>query len=234
VGYGPDTITNAEFVALTAELAQYRRAAGAFHDARKSSSWLSSAHRAWSWLDRSGLIDAASGAVVADSLDPRSCHPRGGSITYTQGEVAEALLQLGQALRDPTYSTRAAPFLRYTLDRANGFLLHGVLQDHCEAQSPNCSSFPNRLDVAAFKGLFVLAVDDWSRSTRSKEFSAFLRGQATAISTQAILGATPRAPGCRSPHTCQFGFSWARALSPMLVTVGTQESALQALTAVLR
>jgi hypothetical protein len=87
--------------------------------------------------------------------------------------------------------------------------------------------------VTAFKGLLVQAIDDFSRVTGSGEFSGFLRAQATAITSHDILGASRRAPGCRSPHTCQFGFSWARALNPMLVTVGTQESALDALTAVL-
>ena len=155
-------------------------------------------------------------------------------MTYTQGEVSEALLQLGQALHDSSYYARAAPFLRYALDPASGFIYRGVLQDHCEPQSPNCIALPTRLDVTAFKGLLVQAIDDWSRTTRSNQFSSFLRAQAAAIVGRDILGASARAPGCRSPHTCQFGFSWARALSPMLVTIGTQESALDGLTAVLR
>jgi hypothetical protein len=233
VGYGPDTISNAQLVVLAAELAQYRQAAGAFHDSGRAAKWLAEARRSWSWLKGSGLVDLRSGEVVADSMSPKSCQLRGGPVTYTQGEVALALVQLGQALRQPAYLDQAAVFLRYALDPASGFVFKAVLQDHCEPLSPNCSALPTRLDVTAFKGLFVQAVDDWSRVTRSREFSRFLRTQAAAITSRDILGATPRAPGCRSPRTCQFGFSWARVLSPMLVTVGTQESALDALTAVL-
>jgi hypothetical protein len=233
VGYGPDTISNAQLVALTSELAQYRQAAGPFHDAAKASKWLGEANRTWGWLRSSGLVDLGSGEVGADSMSPQSCQLRGGPVTYTQGEVAQALVQLGLAAHDPTYYDRAAAFLRYALQPASGFVFRGVLQDHCEPQSPNCSALPTRLDVTAFKGLLVQAIDDWSRVTKRADFSRFLRAQASAVVGRDILGATSRAPGCRSPRTCQFGFSWARPLSPMLVTVGTHESALAALTAVL-
>lgn len=232
-GYGPDTITNAEFVALTAELSRYRQAAGAFHDPARASTWLADARDAWSWLQRSGLVEVGTGQVIADSMTPGSCQLRGGSVSYTQGEVAEALLQLGQLLRDSSYYTQAAAFLRETTDPASGYVFNGVLQDHCEPKSPNCSSLPTRLDVTAFKGILVQAFDDWSRVSKSSEFVTFLRTQAAAIVDHDIWGATPQAPGCSSPHTCQFGFSWARVLPTMLVTVGTQESALDALTAVL-
>ncbi|HEV3128041.1 MAG TPA: glycoside hydrolase family 76 protein [Solirubrobacteraceae bacterium] len=233
VGYGPDTISNAELLVLTAELAQYRQAAGPFQDGGRASRWLAEANRTWGWLRTSGLVDLRSGEVVADSMSPQSCQRRGGAVTYTQGEVAQALVQLGLAAHDPSYYDRAAAFLRYAVQPASGFVSRGVLQDHCEAQSPNCSALSTRLDVTAFKGLLVQAFDDWSRVTKRSDFSRFLRAQATAITGHDIWGATPRAPGCGSPHACQFGFSWARVLSPMLVTVGTQESALDALTAVL-
>ena len=233
VGYGPDTISNAELVVLSAELARYRQATGPFHDAGKASRWLAEANRTWGWLRKSGLVDLRSGEVAADSMSPGSCQLRGGPVTYTQGEVAQALVQLGLAAHDSSYYNRAAAFLRYALQPASGFVFRGVLQDHCEPLSPNCSALATRLDVTAFKGLLVQAIDDWSRVTGNGEFSGFLRAQATAITSHDILGATPRAPGCRSPQTCQFGFSWARVLNPMLVTVGTQESALDALTAVL-
>jgi hypothetical protein len=232
VGYGPDTISNAELVVLTSELAQYRQA-GPFGDPRRASMWLREANRTWGWLRASGLVDLHSGEVVADSMDPKSCQRRGGPVTYTQGEVAQGLVQLGLAAHDPSYDDRAAEFLRYALQPTSGFVFRGVLQDHCEPLSPNCSALPTRLDVTAFKGLLVQAIDDWSRVTKRSDFSRFLRAQASAITSRDIFGATPRARGCRTPHTCQFGFSWARSLSPMLVTVGTQESALDALTAVL-
>ncbi len=233
IGYGPDTITDAEFVVLTGGLSRYRQATGPLHDFERASTWLADARSAWTWLQGSGLIDLGAGQVVADSMSPTSCQLRGGSVTYTQGEVAEALLQLGQAFHDSSYYGRAAGFLRYTTDPASGYVLGGVLQDHCEAQSPNCSALPTRLDVTAFKGILAQAFDDWSRVTKRGDFAPFLRAQSAAILKRDIWHATAQAPGCRSPHTCQFGFSWARALPSMLVTVGTQASALDALTAVL-
>jgi len=232
-GYGPDTITDAEFVALTAELAQFRQATGPFHNPKLASQWLADARSAWSWLKGSGLIDLSTGEVSRDSMSPGGCQLRGGPVTYTQGEVAEALVQLGLALHNPSYDSPAEAFLRYAADPAHGFIYRGILQDHCEPESPNCSALTTRLDVTAFKGILMQAFDDWTRVTRSQEFVAFLRTQATAIAAHDILGATPRSPGCHSPRTCQFGFSWARPLSPMLVTVGTQESALDAFVAVL-
>jgi hypothetical protein len=232
-GYGPDTITDAEFVALAAELARFRQASGPFRNPKLASQWLADARRTWAWLKGSGLIDVSTGEVAKDSLTPGSCQLRGGPVTYTQGEVAEALVQLGLALHDSSYYVPAGAFLRYAADPANGFILRGILQDHCEPESPNCSALAIRLDVTAFKGILVQAFDDWTRVTRSREWVGFLRAQATAIAAHDILGATARSPGCRSARTCQFGFSWARPLSPMLVTVGTQESALDAFTAVL-
>jgi hypothetical protein len=233
MGYGPDTITNAEFVVLTAELSRYRGASGPFHDPHRAARWLDDARSAWAWLQSSGLIDVGTGEVSRDTISPSCGELVGGPVTYTQGEVAQALLTLGQDLHDPSYYSQAARFLRYTLSPASGFIFRGVLQDHCEPRSPNCSALSTRLDVTAFKGLFMQAVDDWSRTTASTEFIPFLRIQAQAIVSHDINGATLSAAGCRSAHTCQFGFSWARALSPMLITVGTQESALDALTAVL-
>jgi hypothetical protein len=228
----PDTITDAEFVALTAGLARYRNASGVFHDPKLGSRWLSEASAILGWLERSGLVDLAAG-TVANNLGNSACLLHGGPITYTEGEVADALVQVGEALRDPSYYQQAAAFLRYAISPASGLTFNGVLQDQCEAQSPNCAGNANRLDVTAFKGIFMQAVSDWSAATGSTEFGSFVGAQAAAIVSNDIWGASPQAPGCSSPHSCQFGLSWARPLPSMLVTVGTQESALAALTTAL-
>ena len=99
------------------------------------------------------------------------------------------------------------------------------------------NSLGNRYDITAFKGIFVQAVADWTAATGSHEFEPFLRAQARAVVRNATRGPTHHGV-CPSAHSCQFGFSWARPFrttpaSEQLATVGTQESALAALIAVL-
>jgi hypothetical protein len=234
IGWAPGTITNAEFVALAAGLASYRQKRGIFYEPQRAAAWLSAARGALKWLERSRLIDLNRGEVVKDRMRTVACHSMvGGPVSYTQAEVAEGMVQLGKALRDSSYYEQAARFLRYVVNPAHGFVSAGVLQDHCEPVSPNCAGNPQRLDVTAFKGIVTQALADWSAATGSQEFEGFLHAQATAVLTNDVWGATAQSPGCRSPHTCQFGLSWARPVSPMLVTDGTQGSALSALTAAL-
>lgn len=229
----PDTITNAEFAALTAGLFRYREAPGVFHDPARARRWLADAQGALAWLQHSGLIDVA-GGKVRDHLSSTACQNRiGDPITYTEGEVADALVQIGEALHDPSYYAQAANFLRYTVSSASGFITGGVLEDHCQAKTPNCAGSPNQLTVTPFKGIFMQAVADWSAATKSSEFSSFVDDQANAITSDDIWGASPSSPGCGTPHGCQFGFDWTGQVPTMLVTVGTQVSALDALTAAL-
>ena len=61
-----------------------------------------------------------------------------------------------------------------------------------------------------------------------------LRRRRTAIVSNAIYnGAGAQQPGCVSATTCQLAFSWARLISPPLITDGTQSSALDAFIDVL-
>ena len=233
-GGGPHTISQAAFIALTAELALFRRSGGPFYGARQASAWLSDAQGAWNWLAQSGLVDLSTGEVSRDSVSDSSCGAlQGGPVTYTQGEVADALVELGRALGDSSYFNEAALFLQYAIDPTSPFVFGGVLQDRCEVVSANCSANPLQHDIAAFKGLFIQAMSDWAAATFSAQFNGFLQAQATAALNNAVLGAGPGSAPCVSPHGCQFGMSWARPMSPMLVTEGTQESALSAVTAVL-
>jgi hypothetical protein len=236
LGSPAGTITNAEYVALTAELAEYLRTSSTFHDPGRAAGWLADARRRLAWLQRTGLVNLRAG-TLKDSLAPHRCHTLvGGPLAYTEGEVADALVQLGNALNDPSYYATAARFLRYVLRPSSGFVIHGVLQEHCEAVNL-CTGNLNRYDITAFKGIFVQAVADWTAATGSREFEPFLRSQAQAVVRNAIRG--PARNGlCPSAHSCQFGFSWARPFGQTpgpekLATVGTQESALSALIAVL-
>jgi len=239
IGTPPDTITNAEFVALTAGLANYRAGSGIFHNAGLAGVWRSEAAGDLRWLERSKLIDVADGTVL-DSLSA-NCHARlGGTMTYTEGEVAEALVALGRALHQPALDGEAVRFLRYTVSPVSGLTWHGILEEHCEAVPAGCSTLPNAMDMPAYKGVFVDAVSDWEAATRSDIFRAFLVDQADAILARAVRGPGNTPGNCSSAAECRFAFHWTPSVAAGVVDrgtvptgVGSQESALDALTVVL-
>jgi len=144
-------------------------------------------------------------------------------------------LQLGNALHDPSYYDYAFNFLRYALTQSSGLISHGVLQERCEAFPGQCAHLGFHLDLPAYKGIFVDAVSDWSKATRSKAFRPFLQAQAVAVVDNTIRAAGDAPGRCATPQSCQFAFSWTgRPQPPSLgVTLGGQESAIDALTAVL-
>jgi hypothetical protein len=229
----PDTVTSAEFIALAAELTSYRSSPGVFHDPQKASTWLGEATAALAWLENERLINLHTGRVI-DGLR-LSCERTGAPMTYTEGETAEALVQLGNALHDRSYYAYAANFLRYTLLPSTGLISHGVLQERCEPFPGQCAHLGFRLDLPAYKGIFVDAVSDWSAATGSDVFRSFLSAQAVAVVNNTIRGAGDQPGRCATAQTCQFSFSWTGRPQPasMGVTLGGQESAIDALTAVL-
>jgi len=234
LGSPAGTITNAEYVALTAELAQYRRTSATFHNPGLALRWLADARRTLGWLQHAGLVNLRT-ATVKDRLAAQGCHTvLGGPLAYTEGETADALVQMGSALNNPAYYRVAARFLRYVLHPGHGFLSHGVLLEHCEANH-ECNGDFNRYDITAFKGIFVQAVADWTAATGSQHFLPFLRRQGEAVIHRALVSGRPSGR-CTSAHSCQFGFSWTLPYSQTpgperLVTVGTQESAIVPLIA---
>lgn len=235
MGKPPDTITTAEYMDLTAGLSWFRTEPGPFHDASKALRWLRAAEGSLSYLEATKLVNMRTGRVT-DSLFGRSCKPYGRPLTYTEGEVAEALIQLGLALHTPIYFNEARRFIDYAIEPSTGLIRHGILREHCEDVQYNCNKQLDRLDLPAYKGLLVNAIADWDTVTGSTAYVPFLRRQAKAVVHNAILGAGR--DRCRSAATCLFSFYWSRP--PHLVswalgaTVGGQESALDALTAVLR
>jgi hypothetical protein len=228
-----DTITSAEFVDLAASLSIYRDRPGIFYDPVQAKVWRWDALRALRWLRHKGLISESRGHVY-NGVNGR-CRVIGGPMTYSEGEVARALTQLGTAFHDPRYYRHAARFLRFTLNPAHGLISGGVLQERCEGTPGSCASLPYHLDLPSYKGLFVNAVLDWSETTGSHEFDRFLRDQATAVLANAVRTRGNRPARCQSPQTCQFAFRWIDTPDPrpIGVTVGGQESAIDALTAVL-
>lgn len=228
----PDAVTSAEFIALAAELTSYRNSPGPFHDPQKASIWLADASAALAWLEQTRLVNLRAGTVI-DGLTA-SCQRTGGAMTYTEGQMADALVQLGNAVHDPTYYAYAAHFLRYALTPGSGLSFHGILQERCERRRGRCDHLGYRLDLTAYKGVFVKAVSDWSAATHSNAFSSFLRAQAVAVLNNAVRAPNGTPGHCKTPQSCQFAFSWTgRKPAPIGVTVGAQVSAIDALTAVL-
>ena len=158
-------------------------------------------------------------------------------MTYTEGEMAEALTQLGLATGEASYLNQAGAFIDRVLSPSFGLSKHGVLQQQCEAQATLCSRLPHVYDEASYKGLFVQAVSDWTQATGSSVFDRFLLVQARAVLSNAASDGTSRTSCVWSPHDCQLGFYWARRLEPsrwpIVATAGSQEAGLSALTGAL-
>jgi hypothetical protein len=233
-GVPPDTTTMSEFMHLTAGLYGLRMARGVFHDTGKAGPWLLDSQWALSFMTRTGLINMKTG-TLKDALFGKTCRPYGGALTYTPGEVAEALIQMGLALHQPWYFKEADKFLRYAVNPGTGLVRHGILREHCEDNATNCTKKQSILDLPSYKGILVNALADYDAATHSNAFRPFLIDQATAVVQHAILGGM--STGCRTPSTCLFGFYWSPP--PHLVsnapgaTLGGQESGIEALTAVL-
>jgi hypothetical protein len=230
----PDAVTSAEFIALTAELASYRNTPGTFYDPQLASTWLGEAATALSWLENERLVNLRKGTVI-DGLTA-SCKRTGGAMTYTEGEMADALVQMGIAIHDRSYYAYAERFFRYTLSPESRLSVHGILEERCEAIPGRCARLGYRLDLPAYKGVFVNAVSDWSAATGSHVFHRFLLAQSIAVVDNTIRGAGDQPGRCATPQTCQFAFSWTHSATQPFhpgVTLGGQESAIDALTAVL-
>jgi Glycosyl hydrolase family 76 len=248
IGYPTNTATNAEFIALAAQLYAVRSAPGPFHDSAKAAQWLQAARSDLGWLERSGLVNMQTGRV-SDRLT-HSCHVAGGPLTYTEGQTADALVQMGNALHQPSYYSQAERFLNFiaTPGLSGMDTPAGILQEQCESQPAECgpagqpraslAGTPEEtyLDQLVYKGIVATALDDYVRATGSPRYRAYLRNQATAIVYNAITDDRGRPANCTSPASCQFAFRWGWPVGsgrPPTVTAATQMSALAALTGVL-
>jgi hypothetical protein len=233
IGYPSDTISIAEYAALSAELYRIRHAPGPLHDGAKAARWMHEARWALIYLRTHHLVNLRSGSV-RDGLT-RACRPTGGALTYTEGEVADAYIQTGLALHKKSYFATARRFLAYTMWGGSGMSRDHVLQEYCEARASMCHSL-RQFDVSSFKGIFVQAVADYDLATHSQTYRPWLQTQAGAILTHAVSNGT-YATHCKTPHGCQFGLYWSRYVAPQSapvpISLASQTSALQALTAAL-
>ncbi len=231
IGYPSDTISNAEFAALSAELYAFRHAPGPFHDAAKAARWLQQARWALVYMRSHGLTFLRSG-TVHDGLT-RGCRADGGPLTYTEGEVADAYIQMGAATQNKGYFADARRFLNYTMWRASGMSRDHVLQEYCESRKSMCHSL-RQFDVSSFKGIFVQAAADYDLATGTGTYRDWLRAQAAAILAHAVSNGVYQTR-CKTPHGCQFGLYWSQAVAPtkapVPISLASQTSALQALTA---
>lgn len=228
-GYAPNTITNAEFVSLAAQLAQIHRATGLFHDPRSAQAWLTEAERTLNWLEGSGLVNMRAG-TVANTYD-RNCRPAGAAMTYTEGEMADALTQVGTASRNPAYYDQAAAFINRVANPHSGMLTGNVLQEPCESRLSLCAG--HSYNITVFKGLLVDAVSDWSKATGSTTYYGLLLAQARAVISNST-GARGTSPNCRTPASCQLSLYWGRRVTtrraPIPPTPGSQTAGLAALS----
>ena len=233
LGYPSDTISNAEFAALSAELYSIRHARSPFHDGVKAAGWLSHARWALSFLRSRRLVNLRAG-TVRDGMTGR-CGTQAGAFTYTEGEVADALIQMGAALHNNWYFAQARTFLDFTMGPISGMSHDLVLQEYCESLRTMCHS-KRQFDVSSFKGVFVQAVADYDLATGTHLYRPWLQTQAGAILAHAVSD-RKRPARCTTPHRCQFGFYWSRdiapASAPVPVNLASHTSALQALVAAL-
>jgi hypothetical protein len=237
LGKPPDTITTAEYMDLTAGLSLFREQPGPFHNAATSLNWLRAAEGSLAYMETTNLINTSQGRVNDSLIQHRSgaCTPYGRPITYTQGEVADALIQLGLAMHQPIFFKDARRFIDYGISPEAGLIRQGVLREHCEDVQDNCNKSASRLDYPAYKGLLVNAIADYDTATQSNTYAAFLRRQAKAVVTHALVGGAR--DKCHTAATCFFGFYWTPP--PQLVswsiriTLGGQESGIDALTSAL-
>lgn len=227
--YAPNIITNTEFVSLAAQLAQVRGASGQFHNSAKRHAWLADARGVLTWLEGSGLVHMLAGTVAQTYTG--QCRPSGKGQTYTAGEMADALTQMGKATRERFYFNQAAVFINRTLAASSPMVADGVLQEPCEGRAGSCVGYSYNITV--FKGLFTDAVADWADATGSARYDPFLVSQAQAVLANST-GSRNRAKVCRTPASCQLSMYWARrvpaANAPIPPTPGSQTSGLSALS----
>lgn len=231
IGYPPDTITNDEFIALAAELAQVEKQPGPWYDPAAAVRWLTKGWQQLWWLEQTWLINPRTGHVY-DSFNA-SCKVIGGALTYTEGETADALVQMGLATGWREYMVQARRFLSYALSPVTGMTYNGVIQEPCEATARRCRGGPRLSDSTVWKGIFVDAVADYRAATGSQAFDTFLTKQARAIIANSASNGR-QVTGCQTAHKCQLGYYWSRQVPPNYATLpvgpGSQESGLSALT----
>jgi hypothetical protein len=237
IGYPPDTITGAEYATLTAEMYSYESAPGPLQDTADAQRWLSQAEQTVAWLKRTRLINVKTGQV-RDQLQSTCNRTIGGPLTYSEGQVAAALVALGSATHDNAYYNQAKAFLNYSLSDASGFvnLSTGILQEACERGRTACTGDPQYLDILSWKGVLMQALQDYHAATGRTQYDAFVLRQARAIVHNSIRQPNGQPGVCDSPQNCQFVFYWGWPLSPVrspFVNDATQMDAIDALTAAL-
>ena len=243
--YPTDTITNAEYIALMAQMYTYQMTPGPFYDPAQARVWMNSARTDLGWLEHSRLVNMQAGTVL-DHMT-RSCQPQNGPLTYTEGEMADALVQMGNALHNPSYYAQAEKFLHFETTRRLTDMVtpNGLMQEPCESTKTACvptdkengalagTPVETWLDQLSYKGIEAEAIDDYTVATHSSRYAAFLHKQAEAIVNNAIRNPQGHPGDCRSALSCQFVFYWTWPLDParpMLVNTATQMSALDVLT----
>jgi hypothetical protein len=228
----PNTVTDAEFVSLAAQLSRIRSAPGPWQDLALAARWLTAARGTLGWVESTGLVNMTMGTVRA--TDTPGCRPAGQGMTYMQGEMADALTQMSAATGDAAYAGQATAYINRALSPTGGMLAGGVLQEPCEASASACAR--RSYNITVYKGLLVDAVSDWTRQTGAATYVPFLYAQASAVIRDSASDGQ-RPAQCSTAHACQLSMYWARREPadglPVGLNAGSQAAGLSALTAAL-
>ncbi len=234
IGFPTDTITNAEYITLSAALANYLKGSGPLQDTAGAGKWLGQATGQLQWLETRRLIDIRTG-TVHDSLNAACNGLIAGPITYTEGQVADALVQIGAAEHNPSYYQQANSFLHYVVSKQSGMVdSHGIVLEPCERDGDGCTNSGSYLDMLPWKGILIQGFSDYAAATGDPRYNGVLRRQSWAVVHNTIVGPNGQPGNCQGPSSCQFVFYWSWPLTPSrpnFVDQATQMDALDALTA---
>ncbi len=162
-----NAITNELFLAMAAKLAN--RTSGA-----ASASYLVWAQKEWTWFLASGMINAS--GLINDGLsdsNPAACKNNNGIVwSYNQGVILGGLVELSQAISDPTLLTRAQSIANAVLSPGSGLLTtNGILVDHGVSGG----------DAPQFKGVFLRNLMVLYAAAPSAQFRSFAYANADSI-----------------------------------------------------
>lgn len=175
--------------------------------------YLARAREAWTWFQRSGMINGEN--LVNDGLTTQSggCASNGGTTwTYNQGVVLGGLSELYKATHDRSLLVSARRIADAVV-KSPRLSPDGILSEPCEAGG-TCNA-----DQASFKGIFARNLAELDRVLPGHPYRDYLRRQATSLYTHGRDGSD------------RYGLSWSGPFDR--ADISRQESAVSLLVAVL-
>ncbi|MBO2453399.1 glycoside hydrolase family 76 protein [Actinomadura barringtoniae] len=137
--------------------------------------YLAKAREAWTWFQRSGMINGQN--LVNDGLTTQSggCANNGGTTwTYNQGVVLGGLSELYKATHDRSLLVSARRIADAVVNSPQ-LSPNGILTEPCEAAG-TCNA-----DQASFKGIFARNLAELDKVVPGHPYRGYLRKQATSL-----------------------------------------------------